>query len=178
MLLHFNLKCLVKWKKWKMSDLERYKVDDLNRRLSTDLSSVKLFKISKKYKDTLICRMCQRLFSGTEKRKEIKGHIQNHFRKKTTLRQEIFIDFNLIEHRNYHPKMKKKIFFCIVAWSRQTFWFNLDFLLPKTIISSEYFGKLVSNISSTDFIFIQQENLVDNQKCKAGFRQLCIKILI
>ena len=30
---------------------------------------------------------------------------------------------------------------------------------------------------STDFIFRQQENLVDNQKCWAGFRLLCNKIL-
>ena len=30
---------------------------------------------------------------------------------------------------------------------------------------------------STDFIFRQQENLVDNQKCQAGFRPLCNKIL-
>ena len=30
---------------------------------------------------------------------------------------------------------------------------------------------------STDFIFRQKENLVDNQKCQAGFRQLCNKIL-
>ena len=30
---------------------------------------------------------------------------------------------------------------------------------------------------STDFIFRQKENLVDNQKCKAGFRPLCNKIL-
>ena len=29
---------------------------------------------------------------------------------------------------------------------------------------------------STDFIFKQQENLVDNQKCQAGFRPLCNKI--
>ena len=31
---------------------------------------------------------------------------------------------------------------------------------------------------STNFIFRQQENLVDNQKCQAGFRPLCNKILI
>ena len=31
---------------------------------------------------------------------------------------------------------------------------------------------------STDFIFRQQENLVDNQKCQAGFRPLCNKILM
>ena len=31
---------------------------------------------------------------------------------------------------------------------------------------------------STDFIFGQQENLVDNQKCQAGFRPLCNKILL
>ena len=30
---------------------------------------------------------------------------------------------------------------------------------------------------STDFIFRQQENFVDNQKCQAGFRLLCKKIL-
>ena len=30
---------------------------------------------------------------------------------------------------------------------------------------------------STDFIFRQQENLVDNQKCEAGFRPQCNKIL-
>ena len=29
---------------------------------------------------------------------------------------------------------------------------------------------------STDFIFRQQENLVDNQKCQAGLRPLCNKI--
>ena len=29
---------------------------------------------------------------------------------------------------------------------------------------------------STDFIFRQQENLVDNQICQAGFRLLCNKI--
>ena len=29
---------------------------------------------------------------------------------------------------------------------------------------------------STDFIFRQQENLVDNQKCQAGFRPLCNKV--
>ena len=31
---------------------------------------------------------------------------------------------------------------------------------------------------STDFIFRQQENLVDNQKFQAGFRPLCNKILL
>ena len=31
---------------------------------------------------------------------------------------------------------------------------------------------------STDFIFRQQENLVDNQKCQTGFRSLCNKILL
>ena len=30
---------------------------------------------------------------------------------------------------------------------------------------------------STDFIFRQQENLDDNQKCQAGFRPLCNKIV-
>ena len=30
---------------------------------------------------------------------------------------------------------------------------------------------------STDFVFRQPENIVDNQKCQAGFRPLCNKIL-
>ena len=30
---------------------------------------------------------------------------------------------------------------------------------------------------STDFLFRHQENLADNQKCQAGFRPLCNKIL-
>ena len=30
----------------------------------------------------------------------------------------------------------------------------------------------------TDLVFRQQENLVDNQKCQAGFRKLCNKILL
>ena len=30
---------------------------------------------------------------------------------------------------------------------------------------------------STDFIIRQQEKIVDNQKCKAGFRPLCNKVL-
>jgi hypothetical protein len=29
---------------------------------------------------------------------------------------------------------------------------------------------------STEFIFRQKENIVDNQKCQAGFRPLCNKI--
>ena len=31
---------------------------------------------------------------------------------------------------------------------------------------------------STHFIFRQQEHLVENQKCQAGFRPLCNKILL
>ena len=31
---------------------------------------------------------------------------------------------------------------------------------------------------STDFVFRQQESFVDNQKCQAGFRPLCNKILL
>ena len=35
---------------------------------------------------------------------------------------------------------------------------------------------MYTKMFSTDFIFRQQENLVDNQKCQAGFRPLCNKI--
>ena len=31
---------------------------------------------------------------------------------------------------------------------------------------------------STDFIFRQQETIVDNHKCQAGFKPLCNKILL
>ena len=38
------------------------------------------------------------------------------------------------------------------------------------------FSGIHPKMFSTDFIFRQQENLVDNQKCQAGFRPLCNKI--
>ena len=38
-------------------------------------------------------------------------------------------------------------------------------------------GWIYPKMFSTDFIFRQQENLVDNQKCQARFRPLCNKIL-
>ena len=38
--------------------------------------------------------------------------------------------------------------------------------------------RIYPKMFSTDFIFRQQENLVDNQKCQAEFRLLCNKILI
>ena len=38
--------------------------------------------------------------------------------------------------------------------------------------------KMKSVLNILDFIFRQQENLVDNQKCQAGFRPLCNKILL
>ena len=71
-------------------------------------------------------------------------------------------------------------------------WFKLDFLLPRNEISVEHYSTLMGlypleNLQncpptypimfSTDFIFRQQENLVDNQICQAGSRQLCNKIL-
>ena len=39
-------------------------------------------------------------------------------------------------------------------------------------------SQIYPKVFSTDFIFRQQENLVDNQKCQAEFRPLCNKILI
>ena len=38
-------------------------------------------------------------------------------------------------------------------------------------------SRIYPKMFSTDYIFRQQENLVDNQKCQAGFRPLCKKIL-
>jgi hypothetical protein len=87
-----------------------------------------------------------------------------------------------------------------VAWSRQSFWFKLNFLLPENEISFKHFNvffekfqrfsrglqslenlsncsRIYSKMFLTDFIFRQQENLVANQKCQAGFRPLCNKIL-
>ena len=37
-------------------------------------------------------------------------------------------------------------------------------------------SRIYPEMFSTNFIFRQQENLVDNQKCQAGFRPLCNKI--
>ena len=39
------------------------------------------------------------------------------------------------------------------------------------------FSRRYPKMFSTDFIFWQKENLVDNQKCQAGFRPLCNKII-
>jgi hypothetical protein len=37
---------------------------------------------------------------------------------------------------------------------------------------------MIGFVTTYDFIFRQQENLVDNQKCQAGFRLLCNKIQV
>jgi hypothetical protein len=73
-----------------------------------------------------------------------------------------------------------------VAWSRQTFWFKPNFLLPKNesvlnilgyfLKQFQIFSRIYPKMFSTDFIFRQQENLVDIQKYQAGFRPLCNKI--
>ena len=39
------------------------------------------------------------------------------------------------------------------------------------------FSRIHPKMFSTDFIFRQQENLIDNQKCQTGFRPLGNKIL-
>ena len=49
-----------------------------------DLCNVRLYEASKKYSNTLICRMCQKLFSGKGKHKDIQKHIRKHFRKKVS----------------------------------------------------------------------------------------------
>ena len=46
------------------------------------LSQIQLYNESKKLRDTLICRICQKLFSGKSRRKEIDQHIKKHFRKR------------------------------------------------------------------------------------------------
>lgn len=46
------------------------------------LSQIQLYHESKKLRDTLICRICQKLFSGKSRRKEIDQHIKKHFRKR------------------------------------------------------------------------------------------------
>ena len=49
---------------------------------TTELSQIKLYIASKKSRDTLICRICQKLFSGKSRRKEIDQHIKRHFGKR------------------------------------------------------------------------------------------------
>ena len=46
------------------------------------LSQIQLYNESKKFRDTLICRICQKLFSGKSRRKEIDQHVKKHFRKR------------------------------------------------------------------------------------------------
>ena len=98
-----------------------------------------------------------------------------------------FVVFFPFQYRNITPKCNK-ISRCIVAWSRQTFWFKLNFLLPKNesvlnilvyfLEQFQRFSRIYPKMFSTDFIFRQQEFFVDNQKCQAGFRPLCNKTLL
>ena len=76
-----------------------------------------------------------------------------------------------------------------MAWSRQTFWFKLNFLFPKNesvlnilVHFLEQFqrfprGSKICKIV-LEYTFRQQENLAHNQKCQARFWPLCNKILI
>ena len=99
------------------------------------------------------------------------------------------------QYRNINKKCNKSSC-CIVAWSRQTFWFKLNFLLPVCLLKIlVYFleqfqrfswglqplknllncSRIYPKMFSTEFIFRQQENLVNNQKCQAGFRPLSMQ---
>ena len=71
------------------------------------------------------------------------------------------------------PKNKNfwTIFCCLKMNKFWTFWCSKIF---SRLTASQKSVKLFS----TDFIFRQQENLVDNEKCHAGFRLLCNKILM
>ena len=54
------------------------------------------------------------------------------------------------------------------------------FLGESTARQSAYgFNKILRSVKlfATDFIFRQHKFFVDNQKCQAGFRPLCNKIL-
>ena len=51
-------------------------------------------------------------------------------------------------------------------------------LIPYSLLKSENCPPTYPRMFSTDFIFNQQENLDGNQKCQAGFRPLCNKILL
>lgn len=53
-----------------------------------DLCNVRLYKTSKKYNDTLICRVCRKHVSGKTKYKDIKKHVLKHFRMKMRLRSD------------------------------------------------------------------------------------------
>ena len=67
-----------------------------------------------------------------------------------------------------------------MAWSRKTFWFKLNFPLPKNESVLNILVYLLEQFQrfSWDLIFRQQENLVDNHKCQARFWPLCNKILL
>ena len=61
-----------------------------------------------------------------------------------------------------------------ILWSRQTFWFSWGLQPLENLWNCSW---IYPKMFLTDFIFRQQENLADNQKCQAGSRPLCNKIL-
>ena len=77
-----------------------------------------------------------------------------------------------------------------MAWSGQTLWFKLNFSLPKNesvlnillyfleqfLIFSQGLQPLEYTLKCSQLIQTTRK-LVDNQKCQAGFRALCNKIL-
>ena len=70
---------------------------------------------------------------------------------------------------------------CIVTWSCQTFWFKLNFSLPKNesvfTVSKRLTVCQKSVLEKYSQLISSPENLVDNQKCQARFSPLCNKIL-
>ena len=73
-------------------------------------------------------------------------------------------------------------YFCCLTMIKLQSWTAEYFFSVFSLTISEIFSRLTASqiypkMFSTDFIFRQQENLVDNQKCQAGFRPLCNKIL-
>ena len=91
-----------------------------------------------------------------------------------------FSYFSLISIKKYCPKLdfllpeKWNQFFRILGYFLEQFQRFSWGLQPLENLWN--CSQIYPKIFSTDFIFRQQENLVDNQKCQAGFRPLCNKI--
>ena len=50
---------------------------------TTHISKIQLYTESKKLRDTLVCRICQKVFSGKSRWKDVEQHSKRHFRNRS-----------------------------------------------------------------------------------------------
>ena len=47
------------------------------------INKIQLYTESKNLRDALVCRICQKVFSGKSRQKDVEQHLKRHFRKRS-----------------------------------------------------------------------------------------------